>query len=134
MSKMSRRPSREEIKELRKERNKAARQLREKQKAQGLKMPLKSAIPNRKSEYRNVEGEQEARQEATTEQVRVFRAKLPVLLKRLSKIKDPRNPKKIKHQHTVLMIYGILTFIFHMSSRRQANRPPARRAYGSERK
>jgi len=51
------RPGREEIKELRKERNKAARQLREKQKAQGLKMPLKSAIPNRKSEYRNVEGE-----------------------------------------------------------------------------
>jgi len=64
----------EEIKELRKERNKAARQLREKQKAQGLKMPLKSAIPNRKSEYRNVEEEQEARQEATTEQVKVFQS------------------------------------------------------------
>jgi len=58
--------------------------------------------------------------------VKVFRAKLPVLLKRLSKIKDPRNPKKIKHQHTVLMIYGILTFIFHMSSRRQANREMTR--------
>ncbi|MBW2021196.1 MAG: transposase family protein [Deltaproteobacteria bacterium] len=83
-------------------------------------------MPNRKSEYRNVEEEQEARQEATTEQVKVFRAKLPVLLKRLSKIKDPRNPKKIKHQHTVLMIYGILTFIFHMSSRRQANREMTR--------
>jgi len=120
------RPGREEIKELRKERKKAAKVLRAKQEAEGLKLTPKSAIPNRKSEYRNVEEEQEARQEATTEQVKVFRAKLPVLLKRLSKIKDPRNPKKIKHQHTVLMIYGILTFIFHMSSRRQANREMTR--------
>jgi len=120
------RPGREEIKELREQRKKAAKALRAKQEAEGLKAPLKSAIPNRKSEYRDVEEEQEARQEATTEQVKVFRAKLPVLLKRLSKIKDPRNPKKIKHQHTVLMIYGILTFIFHMSSRRQANREMTR--------
>jgi len=65
-------------------------------------------------------------EEATTEQVRVFRAQLPMLLKRLSKIKDPRNPKKIKHKHTLLMIYGILTFVFQMSSRREANREMTR--------
>jgi len=123
---MSRRPESEEIKELREQRNKAARQLREKQKAQGLKAPPKAAIPNSKSEYKTVGEEKKARQEATTEQVKVFRAKLPVLLKRLSKIKDPRNPRKIKHKHTLVLIYGILTFVFHMSSRRQANREMTR--------
>jgi len=126
MSKESRRLGREEIKELRKQRKKAAKALREKQQAQGLLAPVKVAMPNRKSAYKNVEEEQEVRQEATTEQVRVFRAQLPMLLKRLSKIKDPRNPKKIKHKHTLLMIYGILTFVLQMSSRREANREMTR--------
>jgi hypothetical protein len=126
MSKESRRPGREEIKELRGQRKKAAKALRARQKAQGLKVPLKAAIPNRKSEYESVEQEQKARQEATTEQVRVFRSKLPILLRRLSKIEDPRAPKKVKHKHTVLMIYGILTFVFHIASRREANREMTR--------
>ena len=126
MSEVSRRQDREQIKQLRKQRKKAAKALREKQQAQGLKMPIKAAIPNRKSGYGSVQEEQKARQEATTEQVRVFRAQLPMLLKRLSKIKDPRNPKKIKHKHTLLMIYGILTFVLQMSSRREANREMTR--------
>lgn len=126
MSKVSRRPGREQIKELKKERKKAEKELRARQSAQGLKVAFKEAIPNRKSQYESVEEEQEARQEATTEQVRVFRAKLPVLLKRLCKIADPRNPKKIKYKHTLLMIYGILTFVFQMASRREANREMTR--------
>lgn len=126
MSKEIRRLGREEIKELRKERKRAAKALREKQQAQGLVVPVKAAMPNRKSAYKNVEEEQEVRQEVTTEQVRVFRAQLPMLLKRLSKINDPRNPKKIKHKHTLLMIYGILTFVLQMSSRREANREMTR--------
>ena len=126
MNKDSRRPGREEINELRKQRKKAAKALREKQQTQGLVAPVKAAMPNRKSAYKNVEEEQEVRQEATTEQVRVFRAQLPMLLKRLSKIKDPRNPKKIKHKHTLLMIYGILTFVLQMSSRREVNREMTR--------
>ena len=126
MSKESRRLGREEIKELRKQRKKAAKALREKQQAQGLVVPVKAAMPNRKSAYKNVEEEQEVRQEATTEQVRVFRAQLPMLLKQLSKINDPRNPKKIRHKHTLLMIYGILTFVLQMSSRREANREMTR--------
>jgi hypothetical protein len=51
---------------------------------------------------------------------------LPILLKRLSKISDLRNPKKNKHKLTVLLIYGILCFAFQMSSRRQANREMTR--------
>jgi hypothetical protein len=126
MSKVSRRPSREEIMKIRREKKKAEKALRARQKAEGLKGSLKAAIPNRKCEYKTVEEERKARQDATTEQVRVFRAKLPVLLTGLSRIKDPRNPKKIKHKHALLMIYGILTFVFQMASRREANREMTR--------
>ena len=90
MSKESRRPGREEIKELRGQRKKAAKALRKRQEAEGLVMPVKAVIPNRKSEYRSVQEEQEARQEVVTEQVRVFRSKLPILLRRLSKIYAPK--------------------------------------------
>ena len=50
-----------------------------------------------------------------------MRQMLPVLLKRLGKIPEPRNPKKLKHQLTVLMVYGILVFVFQYGSRRAAN-------------
>jgi hypothetical protein len=126
MSKESRRPHREEIKKLRKAKKKAEKELRARQESEGLQATRKPSIPNRKSEYTTVSEEQKAREEATLEQMRVVRAKLPVLLKRLSVIEDPRNPKKIKHKHTVLMLYGILTFVFHMASRREANREMTR--------
>lgn len=51
----------------------------------------------------------------------IMRRMLPVLLKRLRKIPDPRNPKKLKHQLTVLMLYGLLAFVFQYGSRRAAN-------------
>jgi hypothetical protein len=62
------------------------------------------------------------KRKAVSEQVRIFRNQLPILLKRLSRIKDPRNAKKTKYQLTLLMIYGILSFVFQMASRREANR------------
>ena len=57
-----------------------------------------------------------------TGQLRILRSQLPTILRRLAKIPDPRNPKKIKHKLTVLMIYGILMFVFQMTSRHEANR------------
>ena len=53
--------------------------------------------------------------------MRIFKSQLPFLLKRLNQISDPRNPKKIKHTLTLLMLYGLLMFVFQLSSRRQAN-------------
>ena len=126
MSKPSCRPNREAIEIQRKEKKKAEKALRERQRAEGLKPSIRVSIPNRKCVYESMEEEQEARQDATTEQVRVFRSKLPILLKRLSKIDDPRNSKKVKHKLAVVMIYGILTFVFHMASRREANREMTR--------
>jgi len=126
MSKPSRRPQREEIKEQKRKKKKAANQLRARQVSEGLTPPSRATLPNRKSEYRSVEEEREARGEAVIEQVRIFRSKLPLLLRRLSGIPDIRNPKKIKHKLTVLLIYGILTFVYQMASRREANREMSR--------
>ena len=122
MSKRSLRPNREVIKAQIKEHKKAQRELRAAQKAQGFDMPSSATISNRKCPYRTVEEEGVMRLDAVTEQIKAYRAELPVLLERLSKIKDPRNPKKIKHKVTVLMIYGILCFAFQMTSRREATR------------
>jgi len=80
MSKRSRRPGREEIERLRKEKKEAEKALRAKQKAQGLNIPVTAAIPNRKCGYKSVEEEREARQTAAVEQMRVFRSQLPMLL------------------------------------------------------
>lgn len=122
MSKPSRRPNREKIKEQKRKKKKAEKELRGSQKLEGLSSESNPTISNSKSAYQSVEEEREARGEAVMEQVRVFRSKLPILLSRLSQIDDPRNPKKVKHKLTVLLIYGILTFVYQMASRREANR------------
>ncbi len=122
MSKLSRRPARELYKARRKEQKK----LRRAQRAAGLEPSSQPSLPNRKSELRTVEEEQATRQDTLTEFVRVMHAQLPTLLKRLSKIADPRNPKKIRHQLTSVLIFGLLTFVFQMASRREANRKMTR--------
>jgi hypothetical protein len=61
-----------------------------------------------------VEEEGAARNEAVLEPLNVFRGKLPVLPRRLSKIPDPINPKETKHRFTSLQIYGIPVFVLQM--------------------
>jgi hypothetical protein len=126
MSKISRRPNRERIKAERKQYKKAQKVLREDENAKGLQKGSHGTISNCKCRFENVDEEKYVRNQAVAEQIKIFRSKLPVLLKRLSKIKDPRNPKKIKHKITTLMIYGILTFVFQMASCREANREMTR--------
>ena len=112
MSKPSRRASREVIKQNRKERKKAAKQLLLTQRAKGLTPAVEPPISNAKSSYQSVQEEKHARLTAVSEQHRILQANLPVLLRRLSKIAVPRNAKKIKYKMTLVMIYGILTFVF----------------------
>ena len=126
MSKPSRRPGREAIKAQRKEHKKAQRKLRAEQRAQGFDVPSSATISNAKCPCKTVEEEKEMRVDAVAQQIKIYRAALPVLLKRLSKIKDPRNPKKSKHKLSVLIIYGILCFAFQMASRREATREMTR--------
>ena len=89
-------------------------------------MPPSPSISNRKCDYKNEEEERSARLDAVSQQVKVYRSMLPVLLKRLRKMKDPRNPKKIRHKMSVLLIYGILCFAFQMAARREATREMTR--------
>ena len=98
------------------------KRLRERKKAQGLEPAATATLPNSVCGYEHVSEERQARLEAVTEQVKILRKKLPILLLRLRKIPDPRNPKKLKHKLTCLMIYGILIFVLQVSSRREANR------------
>jgi len=86
-----RRLGKQNIKAQRTKRNKAHSELRRTQKAAGLIAPPSATISNGKCSYDNVEEEKAARQDAVTQQIKVYRSMLPILLKRLAKIKDPRS-------------------------------------------
>jgi hypothetical protein len=79
-------------------------------------------IRNCKCSYLDPAQEMEARHETAEGVLKAYKKILPDILKDLSKIPDYRNPKKTKHTLTMLMLYGILMFVFHMESRRDANR------------
>lgn len=78
-------------------------------------------ILNRKCEFATAAEEIEDRYEVAAETLKVYRRYLPGILKDLSEIEDPRNPKKTKHKLSLLMLYGIFTFVFSMSSRRDSD-------------
>lgn len=105
----------------RNERRRKQRQLREEQKKQGKEYPPKFTIPNRKSNLKTVDEEKTFIQTTTEEKLNVYRQMLPKLLKKLTRIPDPRSPKKVKHQMNIMMFYGILMFVLQMTSRRETN-------------
>jgi hypothetical protein len=80
------------------------------------------AQSNRKCEASDVAQILEQRQQTAEELAQWYRQVLPPLLHKLAKIPDPRQPTKITHKITTLLLYGILLFAFQMQSRRQANR------------
>lgn len=82
----------------------------------------KEALPNRLNRAKSVEEELEDRQTTIERATFVYNQMLPSFLNKLSRIKDPRNPKKVKHKMTVLFLYGILMFVLQVGSRREANR------------
>jgi len=97
-------------------------ELKEKKKLSGLETPARTTINNSTSKLETIEEEKELRHEVVEEHIKIYRNLLPKLLKDLSKIKDPRNPKTINHKLTCVMLYGLLMFVLQMSSRREANR------------
>jgi hypothetical protein len=110
-----------QIRPTRQERRRKQRELREEQKRQGRQYPPTFTLPNRKSEYKTEDEEQEDIQQRTEKILDVYRQLLPGLLHKLARIPDPRSPRKVKHQMTIMMIYGILMFVFQMPSRRETN-------------
>lgn len=81
-----------------------------------------ATLPNRTSPWKTIKEEQVARQLTAEAQINAWRAILPGLLEKFARLKDPRRPGSIRHKLTVLMVYGLLLFIFQYASRRAANR------------
>jgi hypothetical protein len=122
MSKPCRRPSRAAIKQQRAYKKQQEQALRTQQRQDGLVPRRPAPLPNGCSTYATIAEEQQARETAVSGQVRVLRRELPALLARLGQIPDPRQPKKCRHRLTVLLLYGLLMFVFQFASRREVNR------------
>lgn len=121
MSTLNRAKERKESQKARHLRKFRQRILRERRRQEGQPSRSHTTRPNRTSPYQDVTEEQQARSEALLEHARLIRRELPVLLKGLSKIPDPRNPKLITHKITCLFVYGILMFVLQTGSRRKSN-------------
>lgn len=111
-----------EIKERRQKRHRAQAALREQEFAEGLERMTNPSVSNRVSAHASVEEEKAEREAVVVHYLDTIRPQLPALLQSLAKIKDYRNPKKTKHQLTMVLFYGILCFVLQTSSRREANR------------
>ena len=97
-------------------------QIREEVEATGSMIIPRTQAQNRKCAATTLEEEQEWRGLVTAEQIKTWRSLLPSLLKRFSKINDPRRAESIEHKLTTLMIFGLFAFIFQLHSRREMNR------------
>ncbi len=85
-----------------------------------------SVLDNTLCQWKTEEEEYSGRQQLSNDQLSVLRSQLPLILNSLKKIPDHRNPKKVKHKLTVLMLYGLLMFVFQFASRREVNREMTR--------
>ena len=121
MGKPSRRKNREAQKALRKKFKKSQRKVRDKINDLPGKINPRTQASNAKCPAQTLEEESAWRADAVGAQIKAWQAMLPLLLRRFSRIPDHRNPLKIKHKITVLMFYGLLSFIFQFASRREAN-------------
>ena len=77
---------------------------------------------NRKCTFQSMEEERDFRSNLLKEQIDVWKKLLPSLLKKFARIPDPRKPGSITHKKTVLLLYGLLAFVFKLSSCREMNR------------
>jgi DDE_Tnp_1-associated len=77
---------------------------------------------NVKQSHCSVEEMTADRADKLSSQIQAWRSILPIIIKRFSKIHDPRRAKSVTHRSVVVMLYGLLAFIFRLSSRREINR------------
>ena len=77
---------------------------------------------NRKCTFQSMEEERDFRANLLKEQIHVWKKLLPSLLKKFARIPDPRKPGSITHKKTVLLLYGLVAFVFKISSCRAMNR------------
>lgn len=77
---------------------------------------------NAKQPYDSMESMMADRSDKLQVQIQAWRSLLPVLIRRFTKISDPRRVKSVKHKLAVVMLYGLFAFVFRLSSRREINR------------
>ena len=109
----------------------ARRELREKKIAEGIRISLGSDLSNRLCPYKTTGEELKGRHDAVASRIGVYRNQLEQLLKDFAKIPDPRRPKSVKHKLVTLLLYGLLTFVFQFTSRREVNREISRPVFWS---
>ena len=126
MSKPCRRPTRVAIKKLRSEKKRQEKVLNAKRRAMGFVPTSPAPLPNSCSPFATIAEEQAAREDAVSKQTRLLRKELPALLGQLEQIPDPRDPRKRRHKLTVLLLWGLLMFVFQFASRRETNREMTR--------
>ena len=100
--------------------------MREQQRRDGLLPRTPPPLPNTTSTWASIAEEQQAREAAVSGQIRVLRRELPALLERLGQIPNPRHPNKCRHRLTVLLLYGLLMFVFQFATRCEVNREMTR--------
>jgi hypothetical protein len=122
MSQPCRRPTLADIQEQRRQKKQQEKALNAKLRALGTVPHAPATLPNGCSAFATIAEEREARADAVSKQARLLRQELPALLAQLERIPDPRDPRKRRHKLTVLLLYGLLMFVFQFSSRRETNR------------
>lgn len=122
MRKQSRRKNREEQKASRRAVKKTQKELRNKNNELSGKIIPRTLANNAKCSTQTIAEELDRREDVVSAQIQPWLAILPLIIRQFSKIPDYRNPKKIKHKVTVLMLYGLFSFVFQFTSRREANR------------
>lgn len=101
---------------------KSSKELKERNSENNIETPAHTTIKNTKSKLKTVEEEKEFRHGIVEEHLKIYRNLLPKILQNFSRIKDYRDPKRIEHKLTVVLLYGLLMFVYQMTSRREANR------------
>jgi hypothetical protein len=86
------------------------------------KKTKKLALPNRKSVHKTPEEELEERQDIVEMSVKTCHKMLSDVLEKMSRIKDPRDTRRITYKMQTLLVYGILISMYHIGSRRNANK------------
>ena len=83
-------------------------------KATGSSIEPLTQAHNRKCNAQNIKEQQLSYEEPFAAQIKAWRSMLPTIIKHFVKIKEPREPGKIKHSMESLMLLGLLMFIFRI--------------------
>lgn len=116
----------EERVELKIKINKTYQAIREVLNIEGNLTPPKTDLANIKFPANTVSEEGDILREPLAAEIEAWNKIMPELIKDFERIKDPRNPNKIKHSITVIFIYALLLFLFRLPSRKEINMSLAR--------